>query len=140
MWQVGKGLFGGVSRMSWGMNMSCLIRVEACIPIGESMFEIQLINNHGWCGHGPENRYDVNELEIAKYPAWIYNPELKIQLGDKDYEALKASMHPICLNVKRIEAGDFDNITQDAYYAKEVGDINLYKIAIQRFRRLAVFL
>ena len=121
--------------MSWGMDMSSLVRVEAHVPFGEWLFEFAIINHHGWCGN---DRFDHDELEMQKFPLWLFNPLLK-----NDFEGLKKNFmlnHALWLNVARIEKGDYDNCAQDAYYEKEVGDINLYKGAIKRFRRLAVFL
>lgn|SRR5574337_425500 len=126
--------------MSWGMMMSTPIKLEASIPIDEWMFEIWLVHKHGWCG---PDKYDYDELEIAKYPLWYFDPKIREKLGEEDYESIRHTYDlttKVSLSIERIEKGDFDNITKDAYYASRVGDIVLYKRAIERFRNLIAFL
>ena len=110
------------------MNMGTILRVEVAIPLDEWMFEVWLVNNRGWCG--PGNHYDVNELEIARYPAWLYSEKIKATFDEKDISELKRSQSPVIISVSRLEKGELD----------KMDGIESYKIVLERFRKLAIFL
>lgn len=117
-----------VTAMSWGMNMGTILKVEVAIPLDDWVFEVWLVNNRGWCG--PGNHYDVNELEIARYPAWLYSKQVKDTFTEKEIAELKRSQSPVIMSVSRLEKGELD---------KWEG-IESFKSVLKRFRRLAIFL
>lgn len=114
--------------MSWGMNMSSIVKVEMSVQIDDRIYEVHTVNHRGWAGYG--NHYDVNELEITSYSAHYYTESLKSVFTENEIERLKIQSQSMSLNLIRLEKGEFDRLP----------DIDNFKKVAARFRNLTAFL
>lgn len=119
--------------MSGAMDMAHKIRTEASITIGDYIFDINLVNHHGWIGN---NKYDVNELEIVKkQTAGFAKGELFI-LPNNNIESY---------NINKIKEGYWDKFIEmhgfANYHSQIIGiHLDLYKEAIAKFEKLKAFI
>lgn len=108
------------------MDMARKIRTEVSITIGNYVFDINLVNHHGWTGKG---RYDTNELEIEKRQLV---PDGKMFCVES-------------YNINKIKEGYWDKVIEMHgllnYHSQIIGiHLDLYKDAIKKFEDLKVFI